>query len=79
LVGVVYQPYKNAKKEGLKGAIKGSLYGLSGLIFKPVTALLDITSKTVEGIKSDIENNTLQHYEYLNKRSRNIRVFYSIN
>jgi vacuolar protein sorting-associated protein 13A/C len=31
---------------------KGIVKGLSGLIFKPVAGVLDLTSKTSEGIKN---------------------------
>ena len=40
------KPYKGAKKKGFSGALKGTAKGLSGLVLKPVTGTLDLTSAT---------------------------------
>jgi vacuolar protein sorting-associated protein 13A/C len=36
----------------LKGFFKGGLKGITGLIVKPVSGVIDATSKTAEGIKN---------------------------
>ena len=41
---------KESKKGGIGGFFKGVYKGASGLVVKPVTSVLDFTSKTAEGI-----------------------------
>ena len=48
--GVVVQPLQGSK-QGPRGTIKGIYKGLSGLLFKPLTGLLDLTSATAEGLR----------------------------
>lgn len=38
--GVFYKPYYGAKKDGIKGCIKGTGQGLVGLVATPVTGVL---------------------------------------
>ena len=52
LTGVFENPIKGAKKEGMKGFMKGTYKGVSGLIVKPISGTLDFFSKTSEGIKN---------------------------
>lgn len=47
--GLVEQPIKGHKEGGM-GVLKGSIAGLTGLLIKPITGLIDATSKTIEGI-----------------------------
>ena len=46
------EPINESKKDGCKGFFKGSIVGLVGLATKPVTGILDATSKTAEGFKT---------------------------
>lgn len=46
------KPFEGAKKGGVKGFFKGTWQGVSGLVVKPVTGVLDAASKTSEGIKN---------------------------
>ena len=68
ILGVVLKPFEGAKKGGVKGFLKGTWQGVSGLVFKPVTGVLDAASKTSEGIKNtatyydDKPNQTRQRY-----------------
>lgn len=50
ITGLVRQPYQGMKEDGFFGALKGSLKGLAGLITKPLTGIIDATSKTAEGL-----------------------------
>eukprot|EP01114_Cavostelium_apophysatum_P004048 TRINITY_DN1418_c0_g1_i1.p1 TRINITY_DN1418_c0_g1~~TRINITY_DN1418_c0_g1_i1.p1 ORF type:complete len:3212 (-),score=1062.70 TRINITY_DN1418_c0_g1_i1:26-9661(-) len=50
--GLVYQPIKGSKKEGVKGFFKGIGKGLVGVGVKPVVGAIDLVSKTTEGIKN---------------------------
>lgn len=43
-------PINQAEKGGVTGFFKGVFSGTTGLIIKPVNAILDFTSKTAEGI-----------------------------
>jgi vacuolar protein sorting-associated protein 13A/C len=49
---VVRKPLEGAKKEKLKGLGKGMLQGLGGLVAKPVSGVVDLISKTTDGIKN---------------------------
>jgi vacuolar protein sorting-associated protein 13A/C len=40
------------KSGGFTGFFKGTAQGIAGLVIKPVTGVLDATSKTAEGIKN---------------------------
>ncbi len=50
VTGLVTQPVKGAKEEGAKGFFKGFGKGLIGIATKPVAGVLDMASKTTEGI-----------------------------
>lgn len=52
IVGVFMQPVQGAEKDGIEGFFKGTLKGLAGLVVKPVVGVMDMTSKTAEGIKN---------------------------
>jgi vacuolar protein sorting-associated protein 13A/C len=70
-----FKPFEGAKKDGVKGFFKGTLQGISGLVIKPVTGILDAAAKTTEGIK-----NTVNYFEDKpnEARERNIRPFYGL-
>ena len=69
--GVFTKPVKGAKKNGFSGFLKGSYKGLSGLIFKPITGVLDLTSATADGIR------ILVSKDQLDELQRPPRPFYS--
>ena len=50
VTGLVTQPMKGAKEEGAKGFFKGFGKGIIGIATKPVAGVLDMASKTTEGI-----------------------------
>lgn len=54
--GIVYDPYKGAKKHGVTGFAKGAVKGLLGVGIKPVVGVLDLMSKTTEGLQSSVKN-----------------------
>lgn len=64
---MVRQPYQGMKEDGFIGALKGSLKGLAGLFTKPLTGLIDATSKTAEG---------LTVMSSLNKQVRSLEEWY---
>jgi hypothetical protein len=49
---VVRKPLEGAKKDNLKGFGKGVLKGFGGLVVKPVSGVVDLISKTTDGIKN---------------------------
>lgn len=55
--------------------MKGTFQGITGLVFKPVSGLLDATSKAAEGIKNTATSLDDKPNE---KRERLLRVFYGI-
>lgn len=50
--GLVMQPFNGAKKEGILGFGKGLGKGVLGTVVKPVSGIVDLVSKTTEGIES---------------------------
>ena len=53
--GIVMQPFKGAKEGGGKGLVKGLGKGLLGTVVKPVSGVVDLVSKTTEGIESSVD------------------------
>lgn len=43
---------KGVEKDGLPGFFLGGLKGITGLVIKPVSGIIDATTKTAEGIKN---------------------------
>jgi len=68
---VVIKPYEGTKKNDIKGFGKGLFQGLAGLIIKPVSGILELVSKTTEGIK-----NTMTSDDPILKMERKPRAFY---
>lgn len=65
--GVVMQPLEGSKRSGTLGFIKGTAKGVTGVIVKPMSGVLDFFSLTSEGLK----NSTKKEEELaLNKRLR---------
>ena len=52
VTGLVMQPVKGAKEEGAKGFFKGFGKGIIGIATKPVAGVIDMATKTTEGITS---------------------------
>ena len=50
ITGIVTEPVKGYKKNKMKGLLSGGARGFSGLFVKPVAGVLDVASKTAEGI-----------------------------
>ena len=71
ITGVFENPYKGAKKDGIKGFFTGTYKGVSGLVVKPLTGALDFFSKTAEGIK-----NTASSSDKEVSKIRTMRPFY---
>lgn len=49
VTGLVYEPYKGAKKQGAKGFAVGAGKGLIGLVTKPVGGAVGMVGCTVQG------------------------------
>jgi hypothetical protein len=71
-VGVIEKPTQEGKRAGFLGGLKGSLIGLSGLLVKPVTGLLDAISIAAEGVK----NSTTMNVSLTQTRLRMPRILY---
>lgn len=53
--GIVTQPIKGAQKEGISGFGKGLGKGLLGTVVKPISGVVDLVSKTTEGVESAVD------------------------
>lgn len=51
---IVVKPIQGAKKEKWAGLGKGMLKGLAGVVVKPISGVLELVSKTTEGIKNTV-------------------------
>ena len=71
LIDVVAKPIEGAQKESVAGFGKGILLGFAGLVVKPVSGMLDLFSKTTEGIKNTVNMEDLNIIKV-----RKPRVFY---
>lgn len=57
--GLVVQPYNNIQTTGiLRGIVPGVLKATTGFIIKPFVGIIDLVSKTSEGLK-----NTATHFD----------------
>lgn len=72
ITGVVSKPIQGAKKEGAKGFLKGTYKGLSGFVVKPISGAFDFFSKTTEGIKNTVSDDSRMNV----KQIRMMRAFY---
>ncbi|EGC37154.1 hypothetical protein DICPUDRAFT_94146 [Dictyostelium purpureum] len=52
ITGIITKPVEGAKKGGVGGFAKGLVQGVVGVAVKPATAVIDLTTKTTEGIKN---------------------------
>lgn len=72
-------PFKGAEKDGVGGFFLGLAKGVSGLVLKPVSGLIDATTKTAEGIKNTADYLNPKEKEKRNRRVRYPRPFYTAN
>lgn len=52
VTGLVTQPVKGAQEEGALGFAKGVGKGLVGVVLKPTVGVVDLATKTTEGIRN---------------------------
>jgi len=52
VTGLISQPVKGVQKEGIKGLGKGVAKGIVGVVLKPTVGVVDLVSRTAEGIKN---------------------------
>jgi len=73
-LSVFGKPIEGAQNEGIQGFVKGIGQGFTGLALKPLTGVIDVVSKTAEGIR-----NTSAYFDDKpnEKRERSIRAFYN--
>ncbi|CAD8204171.1 unnamed protein product [Paramecium pentaurelia] len=72
IAGFFSKPIQGAQQDGASGLLKGLWQGTSGLIIKPVTGVLDVISKTSEGVKNQLSSDEQPN----NNRIRYMRPFY---
>eukprot|EP01015_Nassula_variabilis_P018204 TRINITY_DN2953_c0_g1_i4.p1 TRINITY_DN2953_c0_g1~~TRINITY_DN2953_c0_g1_i4.p1 ORF type:complete len:201 (+),score=43.31 TRINITY_DN2953_c0_g1_i4:66-668(+) len=65
---------QGASQGGVGGFLKGTFFGITGLVVKPVTGILDATSKAAEGIKNTTK--LLDDRAVIDQKMRKPRVFY---
>ena len=54
MTGIVMNPYKESKKDGAKGFMRGMGKGLIGAVVKPTTGVLDLATDISTGIKKEV-------------------------
>ena len=55
VTGIVYHPYRGAKKEGAAGFGKGIGKGVGGLVFKSTAAVIGVPGYTLKGVEKQFE------------------------
>jgi hypothetical protein len=53
--GIVTHPYRDAKKQGVKGFGKGVGRGIGGLVFKSTAAVVGLPGYTLKGVEKQME------------------------
>ena len=71
--GIVSLPMQGMKTEGVKGFGIGLGMGVLGTVVKPVSGVVDLVSKTTEGIENAVDGDV---NEENNKQMRFARAFY---
>jgi len=74
--GVVSSPLEGANTSGTKGFLTGLSKGIAGLVIKPISGVIDLTSKTAEGIKNTTRLFDVPVNDLSQQRSRLPRIFY---
>jgi vacuolar protein sorting-associated protein 13A/C len=62
---IIRKPVEGAKKDKLAGFGKGILKGLAGAVAKPISGVLELVSKTTEGIKNTVNDDLIFKMERL--------------
>ncbi len=74
VIGLVREPVRSVRQQGvLKGVLSGMTKGITGLATKPLTGLMDLFSKTAEGLMSTA---TFLDDKPSNLKQRSPRVVY---
>ncbi len=73
VTGIVTQPVRGAQSEGISGFGKGIGKGILGTVVKPVSGVVDLVSKTTEGIESAVDGGVCRAN---NVQRRLARAFY---
>lgn len=55
ITGIVTHPYRDAKKDGIKGFGKGIGRGFGGLISKTMAAVFGVPGYTLKGVEKAVE------------------------
>jgi len=75
VTGVLVRPYVEVRRRGFRGIPSGLWQSLAGVPLKPCSGLLDLTSKSCEGLK-----NTIRGFDVntMKERVRLPRTFYGV-
>ena len=67
------KPVEGAQRDGIGGFAKGVGGGFAGAVIKPVSGVVDLVSKTNEGIESAVDGSACKPN---NQKFRRPRAFY---
>ena len=67
------KPVRGAQRDGASGFVKGVGVGIAGAVVKPVSGVVDLVSKTNEGIESQVDGSACK---LNNQKQRRPRAFY---
>lgn len=65
VIGPIYRPFVEARRDGVRGLIYGMYQGSTGLVLKPISGVFDLFSKSAQGVK-----NTIRALEKQQRRDR---------
>eukprot|EP00587_Corethron_hystrix_P001486 CAMPEP_0113299012 /NCGR_PEP_ID=MMETSP0010_2-20120614/1217_1 /TAXON_ID=216773 ORGANISM="Corethron hystrix, Strain 308" /NCGR_SAMPLE_ID=MMETSP0010_2 /ASSEMBLY_ACC=CAM_ASM_000155 /LENGTH=1296 /DNA_ID=CAMNT_0000152161 /DNA_START=261 /DNA_END=4151 /DNA_ORIENTATION=+ /assembly_acc=CAM_ASM_000155 len=78
-VGVIYEPYKGCKKSGLKGASKGVLIGVTGVIVKPMVGLVDAAGHTFHAFSRIAKNINFLETRFVEVKKRRLPYVFGVD
>lgn len=62
--GIITEPYRGAKKEGIKGFAKGAGVGVIGVLVKPIVGLSDAFAHVMESVHDLAKDINVLEYKY---------------
>jgi hypothetical protein len=58
VTGILSQPFRGAKRDGLVGLVRGIGVGVLGVVVKPAVGVVDLATRTTEGLRNMSDDNT---------------------
>jgi vacuolar protein sorting-associated protein 13A/C len=67
---ILSQPFRGAKRDGLVGLVRGIGVGVLGVVVKPAVGVVDLATRTTEGLRNMSDDNTARRVRVHSHASR---------